>query len=258
MTTLASLVAPWVVIMTIYGATSDTKDAFENRLQNIILQDRSMAYCKTVVTPLLPHWSYCSVALTHRDDVWRARQERSYGWRTRLLHSHSQVAVGLSVRYEILADVVTCVTGWSKYIYMHWGQFSPALNYGKLQCMWAHMTGGKINNFSIFTKGKCPPLGACKETVKQSKAGRYLCKDRNDWLTERIKRDAGKIALWLASICGACDHARLTERDLNKMVAILQTTFSNAISWMKTAVFWLKCLWNLFRRAADQLSISQH
>ena len=123
---------------------------------------------------------------------------------------------------------------------MHWGQFSPALNYGKLQCMWAHMTSGKISHFSIFTKGKCPPLGACKETVKQSKAGRYLCKDRNDWLTERIKRDAGKIALWLASICGACDHARLTERDLNKMVAILQTTFSNVISWMKTVVFWLK------------------
>ena len=30
---------------------------------------RSMAKCKTAVTPLLTHWSYCSLALSHRDIV---------------------------------------------------------------------------------------------------------------------------------------------------------------------------------------------
>ena len=29
----------------------------------------SIAYCKTAVTPLLTHWSYCSLALSHRDDI---------------------------------------------------------------------------------------------------------------------------------------------------------------------------------------------
>ena len=30
----------------------------------------SMALCKTAVTPLLTHWSYCSLALSHRVVVW--------------------------------------------------------------------------------------------------------------------------------------------------------------------------------------------
>ena len=29
--------------------------------------DKSMAQCKTAVTPLLMHWSYCSLALSHRN-----------------------------------------------------------------------------------------------------------------------------------------------------------------------------------------------
>ena len=30
----------------------------------------SMASCKTAVTPLLTHWSYCNLALSHRHDIW--------------------------------------------------------------------------------------------------------------------------------------------------------------------------------------------
>ena len=30
---------------------------------------RSMGYCKIAVTPLLTHWSYCSLALNHRYDL---------------------------------------------------------------------------------------------------------------------------------------------------------------------------------------------
>ena len=35
---------------------------------------------------------------------------------------------------------------------------------------------------------------------------------------------------------------------LDKMVAILQTTFSSAFSWMNNHVFWLKFRWRLFLR----------
>ena len=38
----------------------------------------------------------------------------------------------------------------------------------------------------------------------------------------------------------------LTHIPLNKMAAISQTIFSDALSWMKSFVFWLKCHWSLF------------
>ena len=34
----------------------------------VICHNICMAYCKTAVTPLLSHWSYCSLALSHRYD----------------------------------------------------------------------------------------------------------------------------------------------------------------------------------------------
>ena len=39
------------------------------------------------------------------------------------------------------------------------------------------------------------------------------------------------------------------------MDAILQTIFSDACSWMKSFIFWLKCHWSLF---LTQLRINQH
>ena len=41
-----------------------------------------------------------------------------------------------------------------------------------------------------------------------------------------------------------------------KMAAILQTTFSNAFSWLKIAVFLFKCHWNLFPMI--QLAVVPH
>ena len=38
----------------------------------------------------------------------------------------------------------------------------------------------------------------------------------------------------------------LTHLPLDKMAAILQTMFSDAFSWMKSFVFWLKFHWSLF------------
>ena len=40
----------------------------------------------------------------------------------------------------------------------------------------------------------------------------------------------------------------LTNLPLDKLVAISQTAFSNAFSWMKSFVFWIDFHWNLFLR----------
>ena len=48
----------------------------------------------------------------------------------------------------------------------------------------------------------------------------------------------------------------LTHLTLDKMDAIPQIIFSDAFSWMKRFVFWLKFHWSLFLRV--QLTISQH
>ena len=41
----------------------------------------SMAKCKTAVTPLLTHWSYCSLALSHRFvDLWNVKRTVPFQW----------------------------------------------------------------------------------------------------------------------------------------------------------------------------------
>ena len=52
------------------------------------------------------------------------------------------------------------------------------------------------------------------------------------------------------------DLGLLTHLTLDKMAAILQTIFSDAFSWMKSFVFWLKFLWCLFLMI--QLTIIQY
>ena len=50
--------------------------------------------------------------------------------------------------------------------------------------------------------------------------------------------------------------ASLRHIPLDKMAAISKTTISDAISWMKSFVFWLRFHWSLFLRF--QLTIFQH
>ena len=45
----------------------------------------------------------------------------------------------------------------------------------------------------------------------------------------------------------------LTHRCLNKMAAILRTTFSSASAWVKISVSWFYFLWYLFARVADDM-----
>ena len=52
-------------------------------------------------------------------------------------------------------------------------------------------------------------------------------------------------------------HIRyLTHLPLHKMATISQMRFSDAFSWMKSCIFWLKFYWSLFLRV--QLTITQH
>ena len=53
-----------------------------------------------------------------------------------------------------------------------------------------------------------------------------------------------------------CSLHAVTHWDWDKIAATLQTAFSNAFSWKKIYVFWLKFQWNMFLRV--QLTISQH
>ena len=52
------------------------------------------------------------------------------------------------------------------------------------------------------------------------------------------------------------DHTELTHLPRDKVAAISQTIFSNAFSWMKNFVFWIKFHWSMFLRV--QLTIAQH
>ena len=49
---------------------------------------------------------------------------------------------------------------------------------------------------------------------------------------------------------------KLTHLPLDKMTAISQTVFSDALSWIKSFLLWLKFHWILFLRV--QLTIAQH
>ena len=59
----------------------------------------------------------------------------------------------------------------------------------------------------------------------------------------RLRTNNSEIPLSLFFVCSAClDH--LTHSDRGKMTAILQTTLSNAFSWMKMLEFRLKFHWS--------------
>ena len=73
----------------------------------------------------------------------------------------------------------------------------------------------------------------------------------------------GDLLLSLRGFVEGCQIDSLECSDLNsppppldKMTCISQTIFSDAFSWMKSFVFWLKFHWSLFLRV--QLTITQH
>ena len=40
--------------------------------------NKSMGKCKTAVTPLLMHWSYCSLELSHQNNVWSLKVPHNF------------------------------------------------------------------------------------------------------------------------------------------------------------------------------------
>ena len=67
----------------------------------------SMAWCKTAVTPLLTHWSYCSLALSHRYVECTAYQSST------CIHPIYSV------------DLVPDDTSWSYTLYLHRNPIKP-------------------------------------------------------------------------------------------------------------------------------------
>ena len=57
-------------------------------------------------------------------------------------------------------------------------------------------------------------------------------------------------------ICIYAALKKLTHTDLDKMAIILQTTFSNPLSWMEILLFWLKVYWSFFLKV--QLTMRQN
>ena len=61
---------------------------------------------------------------------------------------------------------------------------------------------------------------------------------------------------WPAIYTYFSTNVLITHLPLGKMDIFLQTLFSDAISWMKSFVLWLKFYWSLFLKI--QLTINQH
>ena len=91
------------------------------------------------------------------------------------------------------------------------------------------------------------------------------------FVNEQIQHHLRQNHRWLWQIHRCCAHPHtpyshtlfphsqlrpLTHLPLDKMSAISQTIFSDAFSWIKSFVFWLKFHWSLFLRV--QLTISQY
>ena len=82
---------------------------------------KSMGECKKDVTPLLTHWSYIFLALTHRNDRARCSGNHCYGYYPGTL-SYSQVTVTHKLKlFETpllfvvrhVLPVYTVIAGWS-------------------------------------------------------------------------------------------------------------------------------------------------
>ena len=107
--------------------------------------------------------------------------------------------------------------------------------------------------------GTSPVTGHLWNIAVQPAVGCY-----NSWANIRRSGCSPQveISLWNGTMWGISAELRwdntklLTHLPLEKIAAISQTIFSDAFSWMKNFVFWLKFHWYLFLRI--QLTISQH
>ena len=79
-------------------------------------------------------------------------------------------------------------------------------------------------------------------------------------ITEHISHTSmciNNASVWLGDyLAGRQCGSVLTHLPLEKMAAISRTIFSDAFSWMKSLIFWLKFYWSLFLTV--QLIITQH
>ena len=107
----------------------------------------------------------------------------------------------------------------------------------------------KMHLKMLSAKWRAPCISLNVLTIRHNWAGYWLGNMRHAITYGSVGPD-----LW--SHMTSLDHNELTHWGRDKIDAILQTTFSNAISWMKMFEFRLKFHWSLLLRV--QLTIFQH
>ena len=139
---------------------------------------------------------------------------------------------------------------------------------------WSRVTHICVSKLTIFgsdnglSQGRCPNVGILLMRLLGVNSGEILLLHPRKCIWKcRLRNDAKDVS---ASRCyGPCpqtylhhhvrygmSHLRLTHWGRRKIVAISQTTFSNAFSWIKTYEFRLRFHWNLFLRF--ELTMFQH
>ena len=84
----------------------------------------------------------------------------------------------------------------------------------------------------------------------------HICVTRPQWVKRGVQWCGALIFFFFFFLGGGGFGQALNPFPLGKMAAVLQTLFSDAFSWMKIFVFWLKFHWSLFLRV--RLTITQH
>ena len=175
------------------------------------------AWCKTAVTLLLMHWSYCSLALSHQ-----------YVVHTILAISWNSGLYTVKLQYKL-------VTLWQNFVSWYisppyciehytwelsWCQLCPHWWHHRLQTVTTKLASWHLSVFSEIAQQWC------KWNVDH---------------TSNSQQTLQALPLWVnyGAYSGEIDHV-LTHLPLDKMATILKRTFSNTFSWMKSFVFWFK------------------
>ena len=155
--------------------------------------------CKTAVTPLLTHWSYCHLALSHRFDV------------TEMVATNNHRAYsGLAPSQWETSLQSNAVSHWLGAI------LESALNHYKIVAPSAFPWLQGQSSTCLKCRGELPP---CVHWILNSilaPAFIYLL------FQVRTEQQVGNRVL-------CCKHIEV----LNKMANILQMTFSNTLYWLK-------------------------
>ena len=94
--------------------------------------------------------------------------------------------------------------------------------------------------------------GSVADTTQNLRFGHYW----KSWYMYAINVKQGRNLIVIYQYTARLMECEFSSSPLDKVAAISQQIFSDAFSWMKSFVFWLKFHWSLFLMV--QLTITQH